>query len=315
MPPRVFVFIPAYNVSLYLADAIESVLIQTYKNWELLILDDCSSDDTSEIVESFIKRDSRIKYVKNEKNLGMLRNWNKGITYCNSEFFAKLDGDDIWHPEMIEEALKILDADEKIAMVFSNYLNLDNNGKIIEQSQIDLPDFARNRAFSCLPLVKLGASKMLSYPVLRQGISLIRFDIFQKVGPYRFLLTEKTQASTDTEFYFRVGCHHLIYCIDKVLYYYRLRQDSISSLNTVDGLSEVKMYEVKTVINNYYFAEGEIEKKLWVTNKNETNFRYLIFLHYQARRQSQLTRVLRLSIELLKYPLQTMNHFKNKLKS
>ena len=104
---RLTVLMPVYNVAPYVADAIESVLSQTYSDFELLVLDDCSTDNTVDIVNSF--KDSRIRLVRNEVNLGLAENLNKGIELANTEFIARMDGDDIACPLWLEKGVATLD--------------------------------------------------------------------------------------------------------------------------------------------------------------------------------------------------------------
>jgi glycosyltransferase involved in cell wall biosynthesis len=314
MPPRVFVLIPTYNISAFVEEAIESVMAQTFQDWELLVLDDCSTDNTAEVVARWVDKDARIRYVKNEKNLGMLKNWNKGISYCRSTYFAKLDGDDKWHPDMVQSALNLLEQDPTVGIIFSKYVSLDPQGGVADRGEMILPDFAEDKSFSCTPLVQQGVSKMLSYSILRQGMSLMRSKIFLELGGYRLLLTEDTQASTDTEFYFRIGCHYRIHCINQVLYYYRRHLQSISAKDMADGLAEQKMYEVKTVINDYYYSQKKIEAKQWKKNKVEIDFRYKLFLNYQYRQRKQFLKTVRLSLKILfNYPTQSLHYYLNRI--
>ena len=101
---RLTVLMPVYNVDPYVSDAIESVLSQTYSDFELLVLDDCSTDNTADIVKSF--KDSRIRLVSNEVNLGLAENLNKGIELANTEFIARMDGDDIACPLWLEKGVR-----------------------------------------------------------------------------------------------------------------------------------------------------------------------------------------------------------------
>jgi glycosyltransferase involved in cell wall biosynthesis len=310
MSAQVFVLMPTFNVEPFIGIAIESVLNQTFQDWELLVLDDCSTDNTLTIAQSYRDHDSRIRVLQNSSNLGMLGNWNKGVTFCKSPFFIKLDGDDVWHPEMIQSSLNIIEKDETVGMVFAKYININSENEIIPHSEIMLPDFASDKSFSCIPLVMQGVSRMLSYSILRQGLSLMRSKIFAEIGGYRFLLSKKTQASTDTEFYFRVGCHYKIHCINTVLYYYRVHKQSISALDEAAGLLELKMYEVKLVINDYYYEQGKISKDQWKKNRAETKFKYLVFLNYQFRTQKRIFDFLSNTFTLLIiYPNQTLRHF------
>lgn len=101
--PLVSVIMPAYNAEKYIAETIDSVRKQTWKNWELIIIDDCSSDKTTEIVESFIKSDDRIFLVRLDKNQGGPAGpRNTGVKNARGEWVAFLDSDDIWHPRKIE---------------------------------------------------------------------------------------------------------------------------------------------------------------------------------------------------------------------
>src|SRR5260221_2874704 len=138
MRARVFVLIPIFNIAKYVADAINSVLSQTYQDWEILVLDDGSSDNSSDIVSEFVAKDSRITYHKNDSTIGMVQNWNKGISFCQSELFIKLDGDDFWAPDMLEEAVKILDNYSDVGLVFTAYVKVNSEGMVIENTEADL---------------------------------------------------------------------------------------------------------------------------------------------------------------------------------
>ena len=205
-------------------------------------------------------------------------------------FLYQTGWDDYWHSEMLAKAILTMDRYPEVALVFSKYINVNNEGTILAGSAIELPEFAQGKAFSCVDLVRQGSEKMLSYSVLRQGLSLLRSEIFEEVGMYRFLLTPETQASTDTEFYFRVGCHHHIFCLDEVLYFYRVHNQSISALNKQQGLAEQKMYEAKTVINEYYFKNNKISRKQWRQNNARIEFLYHLYRAYRLRQQGSWLR-------------------------
>lgn len=271
---QVSILIPVYNAEPFLATAIESVLKQTYEDWELLILDDCSSDNSYSIASSYSLLDSRITVRRNDRNIGMVANWNSGISQLTGVFFIKLDADDYWHPEMLKASLDVLTQYPDVALVFTNYCNVDREGKEIDGTRSELPLFVIDQPFSCIPLVKLGSAHMLKFPILRQGVSLLRRSVFDKVGVYRYLLSKETEASSDTEFYFRVGCHYNLYCINAVYYYYRLHTDSISKRDYNSGKHDLKLYEVKTVINDYYFKNHAITVREWRANKIDTDFKY-----------------------------------------
>ena len=113
--PIVTVAIPVYNGELFIKQAIDSVLNQTYKNFVLKIFDNCSTDRTSEIIYSF--NDKRIKYIKNKKNIGMLPNWKKALDSATTKYVALLFSDDFYKPMFLEKTIKIFENNSKIAIV------------------------------------------------------------------------------------------------------------------------------------------------------------------------------------------------------
>ncbi|MDP1625104.1 MAG: glycosyltransferase [bacterium] len=94
--PLISIIVPTYNRADLIGEALESVLAQSFSSWELIIMDDCSTDNTAAIVRQFLARDSRIRYIKNEKNLGIARNRNTGIELTKGSLIAMLDSDDTW---------------------------------------------------------------------------------------------------------------------------------------------------------------------------------------------------------------------------
>ncbi|MCB0513357.1 MAG: glycosyltransferase family 2 protein, partial [Bacteroidetes bacterium] len=94
--PEVSIIIPVYNTGKYIAKAVKSVLNQTFKDLELIIVDDASTDETYSICEEYAKNDDRVRLYKNERNLGMMPNWNNALQYITGKYWAKLDSDDWW---------------------------------------------------------------------------------------------------------------------------------------------------------------------------------------------------------------------------
>ena len=95
MKNLVSIIMPSYNTANYISESINSVMNQTYKNWELIIVDDCSTDNTDEIVKKFLK-DKRIRYFKNNKNSGAAISRNKALREAKGRWIAFLDSDDLW---------------------------------------------------------------------------------------------------------------------------------------------------------------------------------------------------------------------------
>src|SRR5690625_4190600 len=100
--PLVSIITPVYNAERFLSETIKSVKEQTYKNWELLLVDDCSKDNSAKIIKEFNRTDDRIKYIKLEKNSGASISRNTGIKNAKGRFIAFVDSDDLWEPEKLE---------------------------------------------------------------------------------------------------------------------------------------------------------------------------------------------------------------------
>lgn len=125
----VSIITPCYNSSTFISQTIDSVIFQTYSNWELIIIDDCSTDNSDVIIKRYCERDSRIKYYRTEKASGSpTKPRNVGISKANGRFIAFLDSDDIWFPEKLEKQLPLFN-NNSVAIVFSHYEKMSENGK------------------------------------------------------------------------------------------------------------------------------------------------------------------------------------------
>ncbi len=123
----VSIIMPSYNTAKYIAKSIQSVLNQTYKDWELLIVDDCSTDNTDEVVKPFLV-DSRIKFFKNEHNSGAAVSRNKAMREAQGEWLAFLDSDDLWLPSKLEKQLKFM-KDNDCVFSYHEYDKIDEGDK------------------------------------------------------------------------------------------------------------------------------------------------------------------------------------------
>ncbi|MCF2627780.1 glycosyltransferase family 2 protein [Fusobacterium mortiferum] len=122
----VSIIMPSYNTANYIGESINSVINQSYKNWELIIVDDCSTDNTDEVIKDFLK-DSRIKYLKNKENSGAAISRNKALRIARGEWIAFLDSDDLWMPNKLEKQLNFMKKND-YSFTFTDY-NIRLNGK------------------------------------------------------------------------------------------------------------------------------------------------------------------------------------------
>ena len=162
---------PAYNAEKYISETIDSVLKQTYVNWELIIIDDCSTDSTSEIVQNYQKKDDRIKYYRLANNSGAAATpRNKGIEISRGEYIAFLDSDDLWLAEKLEkqiESLKLTNTD--LIYTYTAYL-LPNKDKMFYKTR---------NVNSLLSLIVLNPIALSS--VIVRKTKNINFDIDPKI--------------------------------------------------------------------------------------------------------------------------------------
>lgn len=126
MSDLVSIIMPSYNTGKFIKESIESVLKQTYTNWELLIVDDCSTDNTDKVVEPFLS-DERIKYFKNEKNSGAAVSRNKALREAKGRWIAFLDSDDLWLPEKLEKQIIFMERNG-CHFSYTNYAEIDVEG-------------------------------------------------------------------------------------------------------------------------------------------------------------------------------------------
>jgi teichuronic acid biosynthesis glycosyltransferase TuaG len=126
--PLISVIMPAYNSRCYIKDAIASVQAQTYSNWELLVIDDGSSDETCRVVQELEAADSRIRLYKNDRNMGTAATRNRGLELSKGVYVALLDSDDLWHPQKLEKQYELAKR-ESADIVYSSYAMVDAHGK------------------------------------------------------------------------------------------------------------------------------------------------------------------------------------------
>jgi len=130
MNPLISIITPSYNAEDFIQETIESVLSQSYTHWEMIIVDDCSSDNTMLIIEKYIKKDSRIKHIRNEENLGVAQSRNNAIKKAKGQYIAFLDADDIWLPKKLEKQLSFMQ-EKNVLMSYTAYDTIDEQGTYI----------------------------------------------------------------------------------------------------------------------------------------------------------------------------------------
>jgi len=154
----VSIITPSFNSGKFISETIQSVLNQTYSNWEMIITDDCSGDNTVEIIEQIVEKDSRIRLYRFEKNKGSGPARNNSIKKAKGKYLAFLDSDDIWVPNKLEKQLKFLE-ENNISFSHSSYGFLDESGNeirkpfIVSKKPVGYKELLKRTEISCLTAI------------------------------------------------------------------------------------------------------------------------------------------------------------------
>lgn len=154
---KVSIITPSYNSKKFIKDTIESVKLQTYKNWEMIIVDDCSTDDSVNYIKALIKNENRVKLIALNKNVGAAEARNKALEIAQGEYIAFLDSDDIWMNNKLEKQLKFME-DNGYSFTFTAYQPFSEDGlenyKIINvPTELDYVQYCKNTIIGCLTVV------------------------------------------------------------------------------------------------------------------------------------------------------------------
>lgn len=129
----VSIVMPAYNCADFLGIALDSVIKQTYQNWELIIVDDCSTDNTQDIVREYQSKDSRIKYHRLEENSGAAVARNTAVELTKGKYLAFLDSDDVWFPEKLTKQITFMELNNYL-FTCTSYTKIDEKGKYLDRT-------------------------------------------------------------------------------------------------------------------------------------------------------------------------------------
>jgi teichuronic acid biosynthesis glycosyltransferase TuaG len=157
MNPLVSIIMPSYNCEQFISETIASVLSQTYKNWELNIVDDRSTDSSIYIINDFIKDDKRIKLILNDKNEGAAVSRNKAIEHANGKYIAFLDSDDLWNADKLQKQISFMSSNN-LACTYSAYEKIDEEGNslnttIIPPEKLDYLAMLKENQIGCLTAI------------------------------------------------------------------------------------------------------------------------------------------------------------------
>ena len=245
----VSIIMPSYNTAPYIEETIQSVLNQTYTNWELIIVDDCSTDNTDEVLETI--KDDRIRCFKNEKNSGAAVSRNKALREAKGQWIAYLDSDDLWMPEKLEKQIEFME-ENGYAFSYTNYEEIDVNGN--------------KTGVRITGPKKITETGMFNY--CWPGCLTVMYDA-EKVG---LIQIEDIKKNNDYAMWLKVCKKANCYLLDECLGQYR--KGRVGSVST---------HSIKTMIGWHYKLYHEAEDMGILSSLFNTG-RNLVFGFYKKKR-------------------------------
>lgn len=231
----VSVILPCYNQAAYLAEALDSVLQQSYKNWEAIVVNDGSSDNTEEIALEYVERDKRIKYI-NKENGGLSSARNRGIESAYGEFILPLDSDDIIKPEYMEKAMEAFDSDSRLKLVYCQGFFFGNKKGLWDLNYKGYKSLLLGNAIFCS--------------------AFFRKSDWEKIGGYD---EDMRKGHEDWEFFIRLlKGEGLVFQIPLPLFYYRIKETSMITMATQKEIkAETSFYIYSKNRDSYSFYFGD----------------------------------------------------------
>lgn len=269
--PKVSILIPAFNYAHYLSEAIDSVLSQTFSNFELIVVDNCSTDNTEEIVNSYAQNDTRIKFIRNQENIGMYRNYNQALLLARGDYIKFLNADDKFEPTLLEKFVNILENDTTISVVtsFRQYFGSKND--------VLIPPFKGKVESTTAILSSLKKGNWIGEPTTvmfrRENLNLGLFDI-------------SLLMFADQDMWLRHLRVGNLYVIDEVLSYFRIHEEQ-GTVNLTDDSS-------KRLFNLLQYAEYRRNALL------NHRFGYDLYQFDKVKSKNILTQATKSTIKLMK---------------
>jgi len=210
--PFVTVFTPNYNNSKYISETIESILNQSYRNFEYIIIDDCSTDHSWEVIQEYAKKDYRIKAFRNEANLKIVKTRNKGFNLSSpmSKYFAIIDSDDVALPTRLEMQLNFLERNLEYGLVGSNIIIINEDSKEIGKRSYPLEDEEIRNL-------------IIKYNPFAQSSILLRKTVIEQIGLY----DEEWFVCQDYDYWLRVGKIWKLHNLSDPLIKYRFSSSQV----------------------------------------------------------------------------------------
>ncbi len=266
---KVSVITPAYNAEKYISEAVESILDQTFSNFEYIVLDDRSDDDTAKIVEKYSEEDERIVLIRNPRRLGISENRNEGVRRAKGKYIVWQDADDISYPDRIKKQYEFMERHPDVG-ILGGFLDFFDNSGTKGTRKYDEGDEALRR-------------KIFMFSPVAQPAAIVRKDVLNQVGGY----DSKYVGAEDLDMSFRIGMKYKFANLQEPLIKYRQHPDSTTfrrlrdlEKNTLEirrKYSRTIFYSMSVLDRIYNFLERlsmfvvPVYIKIWIFNLLRNN--------------------------------------------
>lgn len=249
----VSILMPVYNAEKYLIEAIDSVLNQTYYNIELVIINDGSSDNSENIINKY--SDKRIRYYKNEVNLGLIKSLNKGIQLCKGLYIARMDSDDICHPDRILKQVEFLS---------------NNHQYVLCGTRCEFIHSGKKRLFNITsPGDDLGIRSffLVNSPLIHPSV------MFKKsvIEDNNLLYDSSYKDAEDYKFWIDISKYGKLIILEEILLYYRLSTTQISQSN-----NSIQLSNAEKIRNDYFYDIVNAKNTNLLENMSYSNIKSLV---------------------------------------
>jgi len=276
---KVSIVIPTYNSGQYISDTLESVFKQTYKNIEIILVDDGSTDNTKEVIQPYLKN---IVYISQKNSGGPAKPRNVGIEHSTSNFVSFLDADDIFEPDKIEKSIELFKLKPSLGMVFNNFEKIDveskkNRGKHIDENSsiwhLDIEQISKN-----MHRIKGESAfeELLKINFIGTSGVVVRKDVFKTVGDFDEAVT--LGGLEDRDMWIKIAKSYDIGYVDKVMHTYYIRDGSVSRRPVESSLAKI-------MVIKRYTNENLPNKTKKILKKNISKWYSDIGKHYSIQRQ------------------------------
>ncbi len=251
---KISVVMPVYNAEAFLGYAIESILDQTFQNFEFIIVEDASTDNSLKIIKDYMESDNRIILLRNEENLGIAETRTKGTKHAQGKYIAVADADDISIPTRFAKQYDYLESHLDCGVV-GGFIELfdSETGKTIGVRKYHEDDLRLRK-------------RIFLYSPVAQPVSMIRRNAFDTLGYY----DPKFPPAEDLDFWFRIGTKYKFANIQEILLKYRVNKQSatISDIQTM----EAKTLEIRKKYSHGYGYSMTLQDKVFYQSLRMTGF-------------------------------------------